>query len=310
MLDRTTFRGPWAGLPVSWTANNEFDSDTYHADVVKCCQANIPGIYTGGTTGEFYAMEFDEFSKVASTTANAAKPHGTPVMIGVTSTYTLGSQRRAALAAEIGADAIQVALPYWLPVEGEQILSFFRDVSTACNHLPLSIYETTRSKVALTIDQHREIKNELPNYMMVKANAGTVGNTIEGCESLSEFVNVFVGEGNWQELCPHGASGACSSVVYWNPRVCLKYWNLINQDPHGAATLNLAGKFQELFQFLGSEFEPRGFTDTAYDRLGAIVSGFLGTSQNNRAPYISPTDQDAQIWRAWYVENFPEMLKL
>ena len=145
---------------------------------------------------------------------------------------------------------------------------------------------------------------------MVKANAGTVGYTTEGCSQLSNIVNVFVGEGSWQSLIPHGAAGGCSSVVYWNPRVCLRYWDLISSVPESEDCKELSRKFEKLFQFLGDEFEPRGFTDSAYDRLGAITSGFLSTTQNNRAPYISPSEEDYRIWRDWYAEHFPEMLEL
>ena len=51
-----------------------------------------------------------------------------------------------------------------------------------------------RAKKALTLDQHRAIKDAVPSYLVVKANGGTLGCTPEGCRALSEFVNVFVGE--------------------------------------------------------------------------------------------------------------------
>ncbi|MBG87811.1 MAG: hypothetical protein CMO80_13035 [Verrucomicrobiales bacterium] len=83
MLTRENFIGPWAGLPVAWTDDDRFDEATYRADVRACCQAGIPGIYTAGTTGEFYAMEFDEFQQVARATVEEAHRCDTPAMIGV-----------------------------------------------------------------------------------------------------------------------------------------------------------------------------------------------------------------------------------
>ena len=65
MLTHETFIGPWAGLPVAWTEDDQFDEETYRGDVARCCQVGMPGVYTGGTTGEFYAMEYDEFQVVA-----------------------------------------------------------------------------------------------------------------------------------------------------------------------------------------------------------------------------------------------------
>ncbi len=71
ILNRDNFTGPWAGLPVAWTENDEFDENVYRGDVARCCGAGIPGVYSGGTTGEFYAMEFDEFQAVARATVEA-----------------------------------------------------------------------------------------------------------------------------------------------------------------------------------------------------------------------------------------------
>lgn len=309
MLTRKNFIGPWAGLPVAWSEDDEFDEATYRADVRACCIANMPGVYTGGTTGEFYAMEFDEFQQVASATIEEAHAHDTPAMIGVSSTYTLGTARRAAFAAEIGADAIQVAMPFWMEITEDAIVPFFEEVATASGRLPLSVYETTRSKRTLTIDQHRAIKDAVPEYTMVKSNAGTIGSTEDGCAALSEIVNVFVGEGSWRRLCPHGAIGSCSSAVYWNPRVLLGYWEKMRGGKHEEAS-ETADKFDRLFEFLGAEFAPRGFMDTAYDRMGGVASGFLSTSLRSRGPYRSATREDVNILRHWYRQHFPEMLEL
>ena len=211
-LTRATWTGPWAGLPVAWNDDDSLDEATYRQDVAACCAADVPGVYTGGTTGEFYAMDFDEFARVARATIDVCRAHGKPAMIGCTSTYTRGVQQRAAFAAECGADAIQVSLPYWVELSDEQIVPFFRDVSAAAGGLPLSIYDITRSKRTLSVDEHRAVYEALPNYRMVKSGAGTVGVTVEGCAALSQFVNVFVGESLWAELGPHGAIGCCSAM--------------------------------------------------------------------------------------------------
>ena len=78
MLTRETFTGPWAGLPVAWTDDDRFDEITYRGDVTRCCRAGVPGVYSGGTTGEFYAMEFDEFQEIARATVEACHACGTP----------------------------------------------------------------------------------------------------------------------------------------------------------------------------------------------------------------------------------------
>jgi 2-dehydro-3-deoxy-D-pentonate aldolase len=307
MLTRETFTGPWAGLPVAWTDDDRFDEAAYRTDIAGCCEVGAPGIYTAGTTGEFYAMEFDEWQTVTRVTVEEGRAHGKPVMIGCTSTYNLGAARRAAYAAQCGADAIQVALPFWMEIGDAEIVPFFKEVADASGGLPLSVYETTRAKKVLTIEQHRAIKDAVPSYMMVKANADTVGRTPEGCPALSEFVNVFVGENEFATLGRLGVKGGCSSLIYWNPRVILSLWRQVEQQDweHADATCQ---KIDALFAFLGERFGPRGLTDTALDRLGGMTSGFLKCSLRSRGPYPSATPADVELLRQWYRANFPEML--
>ena len=307
MLTHDTFTGPWAGLPVAWYNHDRFDEQTYRADVARCCEARVPGVYTGGTSGEFYAMELDEFKAITRATVEECRRHGIRAMIGCTSTYTLGAARRVAYAAEAGADAIQLALPYWMEIDDAQTVPFFEEVGDAAHGLPLSIYETTRAKKTLTLDQHRAIKDAVPSYLMVKANENTIGCTLQGCKELSKFVNVFVGEHEFGSLGRAGAKGSCSSVVYWNPQVILATWQHVERlewDSVDAACLRIS----RLFDYLNEAFGQRGFTDTAFDRLGGVASGFLRCSLRGRGPYPSPTPSDAATLREWYRAHFPEML--
>jgi len=296
-------------LPVPWTDEDFFDEETFLADVARCCEAHIPGIYSGGTTGEFYAMEMEEFQHITRVLVEECRARGVPTMVGCTATYTRGAVRRAAWAAEIGASAIQVALPFWMQVGEEQVVAFFREVARAAGDLPLSIYETTRARKVLTLAQHRAIKEAVPSYVMVKANADTIGAEKEGCQALSEFVNVFVGEPNWPELGPCGVVGACSSMVYWNPRVVLDLWDKLRSQRWSELS-DMAPKLNALHAFLAGQFSPRGFTDTAYDRMGGRASGFLRTGLRSRGPYPSASLDDVERLRTWYQGNFPEMLEL
>ena len=309
MLSREEMIGPWAGLPVAWNEDLRFDQQAYRADVERVCKAGVRGVYTAGTTGEFYAMEFDEWKAVTKATVEECRKHGTFVMIGVTSTYTLGARRRAAYAAKVGADAVQVALPFWMELDNRQVVPFLKEVTEACPGLALSLYETLRAKKALTVDQHRAVSEATGCYVAVKANAGTVGSTPEGCRQLSEFVNVWAAENDWSRLGPHGLIGSASALVYMNPRVVLHMFDLMRRqkwDELNPWTDMLDRLVQEGLR----PFTEKGYTDTAYDRLMGITTGFLTMSVRSREPYISVTDQDVHELRAWMEANTPELLKL
>jgi len=309
LLTRKEMIGPWAGLPVAWKDNGRtFDEDAYRANIERCCKAGVPGVYTAGTTGEFYAMEIDEWQAVTRATIEECKKHGTPVMIGVTSTYTLGAQRRAAYSAELGADAIQLAVPFWMEVDDREIVPFFREVVSAAPMLAMTIYETLRSKKRLTIEQHRAIYDATGTYLAVKSNDGTVGRTEEGCAALSEFINVWVGERDWVRLGPHGAIGCASALVYMNPRYILHMFDLLQKKDWDAL-----GKCCDVIHRHDEGIAPftaKGFTDSAYDHLQGLVAGFLDMSPVSRGPYVSCTEEDVKELRARMEENVPELLEL
>lgn len=309
MLTSEEMTGVWAGLPVAWDSNLQFDEDIYRADVERTCKSGVSGVYTAGTTGEFYAMEFDEWQTITKATVEECKRNGTPVMIGVTSTYTLGAVRRATYAAEVGADAIQVALPFWMELDDRHVVPFFKTVSDAAPELALTIYETMRAKKSLTADQHRAIKGVAGSYLAVKSNALTIGCTPNGCQELSEFVNVWVGEKEWSRLGPYGATGCASALVYMNPRVILQMLAMLRQKRWDELKpwTDLVNKL--ISQGL-APFVEKGFTDTAFDHMMGVATGFLSMNVRSRGTYTSATDEDVQQLHTWMKINTPQLLNL
>jgi dihydrodipicolinate synthase/N-acetylneuraminate lyase len=306
-LTRKNWTGPWAGIPVAWNQDDQFDEAVYRADVARCCQAGIPGVYTGGSTGEFFATDFDEFQRITIATIEECHTHDTPAMIGCTATYTKAAANRAAFAAQAGADAVQVALPFWAPLAPHEILPFFKTVAAAAPGLPLSVYDTSRAKHCLTLEEHQAAKDALPQYTMVKATGASIGTQPDGCAALSQFVNVFVSETLWTALGPHGAAGCCSAMVYWNPRLILDFWKHV-ETQNWPALDPYQKPIDDLHRFLADHFGPKGYTDTAYDRLVTTATGFLNVGLNNRAPYTHPTPDDVKTLRQWLQQNFPELV--
>jgi dihydrodipicolinate synthase/N-acetylneuraminate lyase len=309
MLTRQTFRGPWAGLPVAWKGDGTLDEKTYRQDVAACCAAGVPGVYTGGTTGEFYAMEFEEFAAVADATITECRRGTTPAMIGCTSTFTRGVIRRARYARDRGADAIQVAMPFWMALTDEEIVRFYIEVAEGAPGLPISIYETLRAKRAIPLEVHRRIHEAVPNVLMVKANEDTLGCSKEGCAALSEFYNVFVGEHLICELGPYGAIGCCSSLVYMNPRYTLKMFELLYAKKWDALKPMTDQVHRFFVDGLAAIFS-KGCLDSAIDRLLGRTTGFLKTNLRCRGPYTSCTEADVAQLRDWLRANIPELLEL
>jgi len=309
MLTREQFVGPWAGLPIAWSDDGGLDEPTYRGDVARCCAAGMPGVYTGGTTGEFYALEFEEFCAVADATIAECHNAGAPAMIGCTAPWTAGVIRRARYAADAGADAIQVALPFWLEVPDDRVVPFFAEVSAAVPGMPMTIYETLRAKKAISVELHRQIHEAVPAVIGVKANDGTPGKTPEGCAAISQWYNVFVGEPSLSQLGPCGAVGTCSSLVYQNPRLVLRAYELLRERRWNELR-RWTGRFGRMIREGLAPAFAAGLMDSALDRILGRSAGFLRTSLHCRAPYPSATPELLEAFRAWLRANDPEFLEL
>ncbi len=309
MLTKKQLIGPWAGLPVAWNMDFTFDENTYRGDVSRCCDAGVPGVYTGGTTGEFYAQEFEEFTQITDATIEECRKGKTPVMIGCTATHTLGAIRKARYAQEKGADAIQVALPFWMEVPDSEVVRFFREVSDAVPGMPMTIYETLRTKKAISLELHKEIHETVPAVIGVKSNVNTLGNSPEGCRELSKFHHVFVGEKLWGRLGPFGAIGCCSALIYQNPRILMAVFDLRMKEKWDELNVWMEKYDRIISEGLKPVIEA-GCEDSAIDRMLGLSAGFLKTSLHCRGPYPSCTPAHLAQFRTWLEKNLPEFLKL
>lgn len=309
MLTKQQFIGPWAGLPIAWKDDLSFDERTYRADVARCGAAKVPGVYTGGTTGEFYALEFAEFQAVTDATIAECKDAGTPVMIGCTSLHTRGAIRRAQYAMEKGADAIQIALPFWMEVPDSEVVAFFSEVAAAVPGMPITIYETLRAKKAISLALHRKIHAAVPAIIGVKSNEDTLGHRPEGCRRLSRFHHVFVGENMWGKLGPCGAIGSCSSFIYQNPRLLLRVFGLRMEEKWDELNEWMA-RYDRICREALKPLFAAGCADSAIDRVLGLSAGFLRTSLKCRGPYPSCTKKHLADFRGWLKKHDPEFLEL
>ncbi|MCM8759560.1 MAG: dihydrodipicolinate synthase family protein [Candidatus Omnitrophica bacterium] len=310
MLTKENFKGIWAGVPIAWNEDETFDEKTYRKDIENCCMAGISGIYTGGTTGEFYAQEFEEFCRITEVTVKECKNAKVPVMIGCTSTYTKGVIRKAIYAVETGADAIQIALPFWLTVPDECVVSFFYDVAKEIGKTPISIYcAGDRMKKNLSVDMLLQINKEVPTVFHVKGLNVPEDERRDACFKLSRSYNIFVGEHLLCELGMYGAVGSCSSFVYLNPPILLHMEKLLFERKWDELGTWCSKIRAIIFEGL-MPFAKKGCEDSAIDRLLGRAAGFLKTSLRCRSPYPFCTEKDLETFRRWLEKNFPEFLNL
>lgn len=305
-LSFSTLKGMWAGLPVPWTSRDKIDEAALRENVRRTCRAGAHGVYTHGTTGEFYAQTLAEWKQVVIATIEEARAFQTPIQIGCTSLSTRDVIRRVAFAQESGANAVQVAFPFWLPLTDAQALRFLTEVTKAIPGIPLVLYNTERSRKPLTVDLLKRILDAA--VPLIGCKGARTRKELRLFHQVAPRVKFFVGEASLARWWQDGARGSYSSLIYACPRLMVRYYKMCKQNGREAKVV------ERKLKRLATEYVlprlARGMYDTAFDRTFATATGFLaGNLLFSRAPYDSATAADVQEFREWCARRFPEFLQ-
>jgi len=309
-LTPQTLRGVWAAIPIPWTEDDRIDEETFRRNLRALCEAKVSGIYTTGSTGEFYALDEEEFRQVVSILVEECKPYGMLTQAACGSTSTRATLRQLEHVRSAGCDGAQVVIPCWMDLSDDDLLGFFRDVTAACPDLPLVSYNIPRAKRFLLAADYKKIKEIASQLIGVKFTyvGSHFGDLMEAIELLPDL-SFFVGEGFLASAMRIGARGSYSSLVLMNPTTTMKYYQDCANGRWEAAfeTQARIRRFvRELSAFMKEQ--NLGGADPVIDKGLAVAAGFLKGHQRTRAPYTGWSNEGVIKIRKWIEANHPEWL--
>ena len=309
-LTARSLKGIWAGVTLPWKKDYQLDEDIFRENLRRLCKVEVHGIYTTGSTGEFYALSLKEFQNMVNILLEVVGPTGIPIQVGCASPNTRDTLAMVEYVADKGCDGVQVALPYWMKLTDNELLHFFRDVSRACDSLPLIHYNVPRAKRFLYGPDYQRILEVAPNLIGVKFTfASSHFSQLREAIYLTPELSYFVSEDILVSAMQLGAKGSYSSLVCLNPSFMLKMFDLaearqwdeaIKMQQRGARFLDEAGT---LLEELGE-----GGMDPVADKGFAVASGFFAGHQRTRPPYIGWSDEGLKKIRSWFRANYPELV--
>ena len=101
MLAKEQLQGMWVSVPTEWDEQGHFDEKTFRDEIAMLIDAGAHGLYTTGSTGEFYALDWEEFQRV--TDAFLAETAGRiPAQVGANWFNTRDTIRRVRHARDRG----------------------------------------------------------------------------------------------------------------------------------------------------------------------------------------------------------------
>jgi len=275
-MDRLTadrVRGIWAGVTLSWDETFAFEEETYARNIERMIAADMHGIYTTGSTGEFYVLDFDEFT-----------------------------------VKEVG--AAQVTIPYWMELTDRELLQFFKDLHTACPDIPLVHYNVPRAKRFLHGDDYLRILEVAPNLIGVKYTfAGSNFAALQTDMMKTSQLSYFVGENMLVSAMMLGARGSYSSLVATDPAYTLDMYDKAcagRWDEAIRMQQNASRFFDEAAAFVDERGE--GDIDPVFDKGLAVAAGCVLGHQRGRPPHIGWSDRTIEELRQWLKDNYPEFV--
>ena len=309
-LTARSLRGIWAGITLSWDEHYRLDQDSFRQNLERLCRARVHGIYSTGSTGEFYALDFEEFRQMVDLLVEVVSPSGIPIQVGCGSPNTRDTLRLVEYVAGKGVDAAQIVLPFWMELTDREILQFFKDVSTLCPELPLVHYNIPRAKRFLGGPDYQRILEVAPNLIGVKFTfAGTHFAELQKALYLTPELSYFVAENLLISAMQIGARGSYSSVVSMNPSFMLKMF-----DSAEGRRWNQAMAMQQMLVRFGEDIGPlleecdEHRIDPVIDKGLGIAAGFLAGHQRTRAPYLGWSDATVNRVDAWLRDHYPELV--
>lgn len=304
-LTRQTLRGVWSALILPWTDRDNLDGRRFAREIRSYAGTGVSGVYTGGTTGEFYALDDATYEKSTWIACREAHGIGLPVQIGVSALSTRTVNQRIRIAKKHKADAVQVAIPFWLELKDDEVKRFVAEIATVAGETPIVLYVTGRSKRRIGPALYGQLANENPTFIGTK----DTGLDVKGLKAIlrkAPDIAIFGGEDFFEKL-PAGGKGGYCSVTGFNAAKVVELHDLC-----------AAGRMQEaeplavaMRRFVHEGLVPmvtrQGLWDSAIDRIQRVAGGGV-VGLRCQSPYRSGSEKDVRRVIAWCRRNTPELL--
>jgi len=271
-LTRANLRGLWAALITPWTDDDQLDESGFVRHVTRYASTGVHGVYTGGTTGEFYAQDDATFERITHIACQAARAANVPVQIGCTALSTRTAIGRARIAVAAGADAIQIALPFWLALRNDEAAGFIHDVAQAVFPLPLVLYHTDRARFKFSPEQLADLAQRVPTLIGTK-DGGCDLTALEQMSRLIPDLAIFGGEGDMTTRMARGGRGTYSSVVGLSPRALLRLYALCESRQFAHAQALQSAIHGVIHEVALMWVKRDGLWDSALDRIFYLAGG-------------------------------------
>jgi dihydrodipicolinate synthase/N-acetylneuraminate lyase len=304
MLRKEQLQGLWISVPTEWDVHGEFDEKTFRDEIAMLIAAGAHGLYTTGSTGEYYALDWDEFQKVQA--AFLAETAGKiPVQVGANWFNTRDTIRRVRFARDHGADAVQICFPGWMTMRQEDYDQFLVDVYEAVPDIALIHYNVSRTKKVFHGPDYARVLPRVPTLLGSKT--GFSVDDYMGLMLHAPQMRHFVGEHVLPLAWQLGCRGSYASWFMMNPTFFRGYYQMC-VDGKFAEAIALSTRMARWIEEAVVPLVEKGYMDPTLDKAFVELGGWLPGNRRTRKPHQPLTDEDFAWLKRQTLATMPEFV--
>lgn len=303
-LSASNIVGNWATVLLPINADDSIDWGGVETQLGALLEAGVNGIYTNGTTGEFWSQTDAEFDRLNCLVAERCEQAGVPFQIGACHVSPQFTLERAGRARRLNPGAIQVTLPDWWRPNDEEIIDAMERFAEAAAPVGLVLYNPPHAKRVLSPKDFARLKKAVPQIVGVKV-AGGDEQWFEQMRAEMKGLSVFVPGHHLATGLRLGAHGSYSNVACLHPQGAQMWCEMMRTTPDAA--LDLERRIQEFMsRYIVPYRDAAGYSNFALDKLLAEIGGWCGVGTRVRWPYRSIPKSEAERLRPVAHELMPE----
>jgi len=267
-------------------SGNCVDEDSLSAFVEWQIEQGTNGLVPCGTTGEVATLNADEHRKVIATVVRVANGR-VPVIAGTGTYNTEASIERTRAAADLGADAALVVVPYYNKPSQAGIAAHFTAIAEA-SPIPIVVYNVPSRTVAdISVETLGQISKH-PKIVAVKDATGNLARvSAQRIACGRDFCQLSGNDDMALGFSAMGGVGCVSVSANVAPRLCSDFQTAMREGRWDDA-LDLQDKLFPLHAALFSDASP---APTKY-ALSRVRKGFPAEA---RLPIVEASDSSKRI---------------
>ena len=299
--------GNWATLLLPINADESIDFARLDDELSVLIASRPNGIYSNGTSGEFYTQTEDEFDRVNALLAERCERAGVPFQIGASHMSPQLSLERIKRAVQLKPSAIQVILSDWHPLTNDEAIACLSRMAEAADPIGLVLYNPPRAKRVLEPAAYAPIIAAVPALVGAKV-VDQGGDWYALMHQHAPNLSIFIPGHELATGISRGAHGAYSNVACLQPFGAQRWYEQILTDR--VAALRLEQTIQSFMaRYIAPYITEQRYANQAVDKLLAAIGGWADVGTRLRWPYRSISEDDARQLQPVARAMLPELFE-